>query len=145
MKIGKINSAFEEQKMAKQIRKNAKVALDNLMELYGNKFDKYDVFTNSKGTATALGYPKYSKLYSHAYTILSDGTHIQKVADRKQTLLGTITNYMTLVKNKFGNFVYSSRTVGAGKKANHDLGTFRLREPEGKVIYAADLFLRNSK
>lgn len=117
MKVGVLDTAknFVQRKI--ETRRTAKLAVDQLLGKYGNKIEAYDVFTNKKGVVSALGYAKANKSYTHAVSILPDGSQIEKFVSRSATPKTTSTNYFALIKDAFGKYTIKSKTI------NHTIDT----------------------
>ena len=56
MKVNPLNSAANFIQRKIETKKAAEKAVDSLLDLYGNKIDSFEVFTNKKGVVSALGY-----------------------------------------------------------------------------------------
>lgn len=140
MKVNPLNSAANFIQRKIETKKAAEKAVDSLLDLYGNKIDSFEVFTNKKGVVSALGYSG-GDLYTHAYSILPDGTHIQKVISREKKSNSTVNNYMTLIKDAFNHYSFKNRTVKHTITASvPQEAEFTLNRKMSTLIDAADMF-----
>lgn len=135
-----VSQKIEQNKIARQ-------AMEQLEDLYGDAFEYVSTLKNKKGTVTVFGYPSKDAPYSHAYSILSTGEHIQTLASRKQTKGGNFVDDFTrlitrpdgsntvetysVVRNEFGDILQT-------KKGGS--GSFTLKKKEPKVIDFQDAF-----
>lgn len=111
MKVGVLDTAknFVQRKM--ETRKTAKAAVNQLLSKYGNKIEGYDVFTNKKGVVSALGYAKVGKPYTHAVSIMPDGSTIEKFVSKNATKDTISVNYFTLIQDALGKYTLKSKTA----------------------------------
>ena len=111
MKVGVLDTAknFVQRKM--KTRKTAKAAVNQLIGKYGNKIEGYDVFTNKKGVVSALGYAKIGKPYTHAVSIMPDGSTIEKFISKNATKDTISVNYFTLIQDALGKYTLKSKTA----------------------------------
>lgn len=111
MKVGVLDTAknFVQRKI--ETRRTAKLAVDQLLGKYGNKIEGYDVFTNKKGVVSALGYAKIGKPYTHAVSIMPDGSTIEKFVSKNATKDTISVNYFTLIQDALGKYTLKSKTA----------------------------------
>lgn len=144
MKVGVLDTAknFVQRKM--ETRKTAKAAVNQLLSKYGNKIEGYDVFTNKKGVVSALGYAKVGKPYTHAVSIMPDGSTIEKFVSKNATKDTLSVNYFTLIQDALGKYTLKSKTAKhniAKTAANAD---FVIKNNNTNVVDIVDFLNRKA-
>lgn len=121
-------------------QKAAHFAQEQLDNLYGSKYNHYEIFKAKDGAVGVLGYTDKHQPYSCAYAILPNGDHIQTIADRFKKTENGVKDYFTkLISHADGTYEVKTSSVekdimGKVLDVTSNSAEFTFRKNTGKLI-----------